>query len=64
MIQSIEDMSHRPNIIWFAQDDITYQGGTDRKFPSVDSFDDDTKVAAVFNKHTGIFVTTCQFTEE
>ena len=50
MIQSIADMPHRPNAIWFDEDDVTYQGGTDREFPAVYIFDDDTKVAAVFNK--------------
>lgn len=60
MMQSIEDMPHRPNAMWFDQDDVTYQGGTDREFPAVHIFDDDTKVIAVFNKQTGNFVTTCQ----
>ena len=64
MMQSIEDMSHRPNAIWFDQDDVTYQGGTDREFPAVHIFDDDTKVVAVFNKQTGKFVTTCQLTKK
>ncbi len=64
MMQSIEDMPHRPNAIWFDQDDVTYQGGTDREFPAVHIFDDDTKVVAVFNKQTGNFVTTCQLTEK
>jgi hypothetical protein len=64
MMQSIEDMPHRPNAIWFDQDDVTYQGGTDREFPAVYIFDDDTKVVAVFNKQTGNFVTTCQLTEK
>jgi hypothetical protein len=63
MIQSIENMLHRPNAIWFDQDDVTYQGETDRGFPAVHIFDDDTKVVAVFNKQTGNFVTTCQLTE-
>jgi hypothetical protein len=60
MMQSIEDMPHRPNQIWFDQDDVTYQGGTDREFYAIYIFDDDTKVIAVFNKQTGNFVTTCQ----
>jgi hypothetical protein len=64
MMQSIEDMSHRPSAMWFDQDDVTYQGGTDREFPAVYIFDDDTKVIAVFNKQTGNFVTTCQLTEK
>lgn len=64
MMQSIEDMPHRQNAIWFDQDDVTYQGGTDREFPAVHIFDDDTKVVAVFNKQTGNFVTTCQLTEK
>lgn len=64
MMQSIEDMPHRPNAIWFDQDDVTYQGGTDRGFPAVHIFDNDTKVVAVFNKQTGNFVTTCQLTEK
>ena len=64
MIQSIVDMPHRPNAIWFDQDNVTYQGGTDREFPAVHIFDDDTKVVAVFNKQTGNFVTTCQLTEK
>lgn len=64
MMQSIEDMPHRPNAIWFDQDDVTYQGGTDREFPAVMILDDDTKVVAVFNKQTGNFVTTCKLTEK
>nr|WAJ48232.1 hypothetical protein DMDDKFKA_00011 [Haslea ostrearia] len=64
MMQSIEDMPYRPNAIWFDQDDVTYQGGTDRGFPAVHIFDDDTKVIAVFNKQTGNFVTTCQLEEK
>jgi hypothetical protein len=64
MMQSIEDMPHRPNAIWFDQDEAIYQGGTDRAFPAVYIFDDDTKVVAVFNKQTGNFVTTCQLTEK
>lgn len=64
MMQSIVDMPHRRNAIWLDQDDVTYQGGTDREFPAVYLFDDDTKVAAVFNKQTGNFVTTCQLTPD
>lgn len=64
MMQSIEDMPHRPKAIWFDQEDVTYQGGTDSEFPAVYIFDDDTKVIAVFNKQTGNFVTTCQLTEK
>lgn len=64
MMQSIEDMPHRPNAIWFDEDDVTYQRGTDREFPAVYILDDDTKVVAVFNKQTGNFVTTCQLTEK
>jgi hypothetical protein len=30
MMQSIEDMPNQPNAIWFDEDDITYQRGTDR----------------------------------
>ena len=56
-------MPDRPNAIWFDQDDVTYQGGTDRGFPAVYIFDDDTKVVVGFNKQTGNFVTTCQLTE-
>ena len=64
MMQSIEGMPHRSKVIWFDQDDVTYQGGTDREFPAVYIFDDDTKIAAVFNKQTGNFVTTCQLNKE
>lgn len=64
MMQSIEDMLHRPNAIWFDQDDVTYQGGTDREFPAVHIFDHDTKVVAVFNKQIGNFINTCQLTEK
>ena len=64
MMQSIEDMPHQPNAIWFDQDDVTYQGGTDREFPAVYILDNDTKVVAVFNKQTGNFVTTCQLKEK
>ena len=61
MMQSIQDMLHRPNAIWFDQDDVTYQRETDREFPAVYILDDDTRVAGVFEKQT---VTTCQLTEE
>lgn len=64
MMQSIADMPYRSNSIWFDQEDVTYQGGTDRELPAVHIFDDDTKVIAVFNKQTGDFVTTCQLTEK
>jgi len=64
MMQSIENMPHRPNRIWFDQDDVTYQGGTDREFPAVYIFDDDTKVIAGFKKQTVDFFTTCQLTED
>ena len=64
MMRSIVDMPHRPKAIWFDQDDVTYQRGTDREFPAVYILDDDTKVVAVFNKQTGNFVTTCQLTEK
>jgi len=57
-------MPHRPNAIWFDQEDVTYQGGTDREFRAVYILDDDTKVVAVFNKQTGNFVTTCQLTRD
>nr|QUS63758.1 hypothetical protein [Haslea silbo]QUS63960.1 hypothetical protein [Haslea silbo] len=53
MMQSIEDMPHRPKAIWFDEDDVIYQRGTDREFPAVYILDDDTKVVAVFNKQTG-----------
>jgi hypothetical protein len=29
MMQSIEDMPNQPNAIWFDEDDISYQRGTD-----------------------------------
>ena len=64
MMKSIADMPYRPNAIWFDQEDVTYQGGTNREFPAVHIFDDDTKVVAVFNKQTGNFVTTCQLTKK
>ena len=64
MMQSIEDMPYRPNAIWFDQDDVTHQVGTDLEFPAVHIFDDDTKVVAVFNKQTGNFATTCQLIEK
>jgi hypothetical protein len=63
IMKSIKDMLHRPNAIWFDQDDVAYERGTDRDFPAVYIFDDDTKVVAIFNKQTGNFVTTCQLTE-
>lgn len=63
MMQSIENMPNRANVIWFDQDDVTYQGGTDREFPAVYILDKDTGVIAVFNKQTGNFVTTCQLSK-
>lgn len=64
MMQSIEDMAHRPNTMWFDQDDVTYPGGTDRELPAVHIFDDDTKIIVVFNKQTGNFITTCKLVEK
>ena len=62
MMQSIEDMLNWPKIIWFDQDNVTYQGGTDRVFYAVHIFDGNTKVIAVSNKQTGNFVTTRELT--
>ena len=60
MMQSIVNMPHRPNAIWFDQEDVTYQGGTDREFPAIFIYDPKNQVIAVFNKQT---VTTCQLTD-
>ena len=64
MMQSIQDRPHRPNAIWFDQEDVIYQGGTDREFPAIFIYDSKNQVIAVFNKQTGNFVTTCQLTEK
>jgi hypothetical protein len=62
MIKSIEDMVHRPEVIWFDQADVTYQGQTAREFPAVYIYDQKTEIIAVFKKETGDFITTCQLT--
>ena len=57
-------MPHRPKAIWFDEDNVTYQRGTDSGFLAIYILDNDTKVVAVFNKQTGNFVTTCQLEED
>nr|YP_010283166.1 hypothetical protein MKU15_pgp025 [Nitzschia traheaformis]ULD15930.1 hypothetical protein [Nitzschia traheaformis] len=64
MMQLLQDMPRRLNLIWFDQNDVTYQGEINREFPAILIFDYDTKIAAVFNKQTGNFITTYQLTKK
>ena len=57
---SLVDMPNRENIIWYT--DGQYQGGTARGDDSVNLFDPDTKVIAVYQKQLDgsyLFLTTC-----
>ena len=62
---SIVNMPKRENIVWF--DDGMYQGGTDRGYDSVNVYDPNTDVIAVFRKRSNgqysLFATTCKLTD-
>jgi hypothetical protein len=62
---SILNMPNRKNIIWF--DNGMYQGGTIRGYDSVNLYDPDTEVIAVFKKRSNgqysRFATTCKLTD-
>ena len=62
---SILNMPNRKNIIWF--DNGMYQGGTIRGYDSVNLYDPDTDVIAVFKKRSNgqysRFATTCKLTD-
>jgi len=61
---SIVNMPNRKDIQWF--DNGMYQGGTERGYDSVNLYDDETQVIAVFRKQgdgeLSLFTTTCQLT--
>jgi len=61
---SIVNMPNRKNIIWY--DDGMYQGGTKRGYNSVNLYDPNNKVIAVFRKdengNYSQFTTTCEVT--
>jgi hypothetical protein len=57
-------MPNRENIVWYT--DVQYQGGTARGCDSVNLFDPDTNVIAVYSKQPDgsySFLTTCTLTE-
>ena len=62
---SIADMPDRKNIIWF--ENGMYQGGTNRGYDSVNLYDPDKDVIAVYRKRSNgeysIFATTCKLTK-
>ena len=61
---SLLDMPNRENIVWYT--DGLYQGGTDRGCDSVNLFDPDTNVIAVYEKKpdgSNLFLTTCTLTD-
>lgn len=62
---SLLNMPNRKNTIWF--DNGMYQGGTDRGYDSVNLYDPDTDVIAVFRKRSNgqysLFATTCKLTD-
>jgi hypothetical protein len=61
---SLLDMPNRENIVWYT--DGQYQGGTDRGCDSVNLFDPDTNVIAVYEKKpdgSNLFLTTCTLTD-
>ena len=62
---SLLNMPNRKNTIWF--DNGIYQGGTDRGYDSVNLYDPDTDVIAVFRKRSNgqysLFATTCKLTD-
>jgi hypothetical protein len=61
---SLLDMPNRENIVWYT--DGQYQGGTDRGCDSVNLFDPDTNVIAVYEKQpdgSNLFLTTCTLTD-
>ena len=62
---SIVNMPNRKNTIWF--DNGMYQGGTMRGYDSVNLYDPDTDVIAVFRKRSNgqysLFATTCKLTD-
>merc|ERR1712115_468521 len=58
---SLINMSNKQNIIWYT--DGKYQGGTERGCDSVNLFDPDTNIIAVYEKQsdgTCLFLTTCR----
>ena len=60
---SLVDMPNRENIVWYT--DGQYQGGTDRGCDSVNLFDPDTNLIAVYEKQpdgSNLFLTTCTLT--
>ena len=61
---SLLDMPNRENIVWYT--DGQYRGGTDRGCDSVNLFDPDTNVIAVYEKQpdgSNLFLTTCTLTD-
>lgn len=57
-------MPNRKSIVWF--DNAMYQGGTERGYNSVNIYDPETQVIAVFRKQgdgeLSLFTTICQLT--
>ena len=60
---SLIDMPNKPNVIWYKEG--MYQGGTPRGCKSVNVFDPETNLIAVYQKYpngTNLFLTTCKLT--
>ena len=61
---SLVNMPNKANIVWYT--DGQYQGGTDHGCASVNLFDPDTNIIAVYEKQpdgSNLFLTTCTLTE-
>ena len=61
---SLIDMPNKPKVICYKEG--VYQGGTPRGCKSVNVFDPDTNLIAVYQKYsnlTNLFLTTCKFTQ-
>jgi hypothetical protein len=61
---SLIDMPNKPKVIWYKEG--MYQGGTARGCKSVNVFDPDTNLIAVYQKYpngTNLFLTTCKLTK-
>jgi hypothetical protein len=55
MMESIQNMTNRPNTIWFYDETTFYQKITERGFGAIYIFDDDKKIVAVLKKKQEIF---------
>ena len=62
-LDSLTDMPNRKNLMWY--EDGAYQKGTDRGYESVNLYDKDSRVIAIYKKQENgecLFSTTCRLT--